>query len=350
MSLAERIGLSLLRRIDPETAHGVALRALRSGLVSAPGPVTSSLLSTSLAGLPLANPVGLAAGLDKNAVAVPALMRAGFGFIEVGAATPRPQDGNPRPRLFRLSEDGAVINRFGFNNDGMNVIGERLAKRPDGIPVGLNLGANADSADRAADIVAVLRCCGPYVDFATVNVSSPNTRHLRDLQDREALSALLAEVMRVRMDLPRAIPIFLKISPDLTDAAIAEVSEISVERGVHAIVATNTTIHREGLRSTYRTEAGGLSGVPLFERSTRILAQIHRLVGDRVPLIGVGGICSAEDAYAKILAGASAVQLYTALTYEGMSLVGHIAQGLQDLLSEGGFANVAEAVGTDSSR
>lgn len=346
MSLSERIGLSVLRLLDPETAHGFALRALNAGLVSTPGPVTSPRLSTSLAGLTLPNPVGLAAGLDKNSSAVAPLMRTGFGFVETGAATPRPQTGSPRPRLFRLNEDQAVINRFGFNNDGMEAIGERLAKRPSGIPVGINLGANADSDDRISDFMAVLRCCGPYVDFATVNVSSPNTERLRDLQYGSALSRLLEGVMEARAELPRPIPIFLKISPDLNDSSLAEVAEVAAACGVHAVVATNTTVLREGLRSQFRTERGGLSGAPLFDKSTRVLAQLYRLVGDRIPLVGVGGISSAEDAYTKILAGASAVQLYTAMTFAGFSLSVRIARELDALLSNDGFKNVSKAVGT----
>ncbi len=345
MSLFEPLGLSLLRRIDPETAHGMALCLLKAGWTPTPGPVTSPLLSTSLAGLSLANPVGLAAGLDKSAVAVATLMRTGFGFVEIGAVTPRPQKGNSRPRLFRLAEDQAVINRFGFNNDGMEAIGGRLARRPSGIPVGLNLGTNADSADQAADIMTVLRHCGPHADFASVNVSSPNTERLRELQEHRALTALLTDVMETRETLPRAIPIFLKISPDLTDDGIAAIAEVTLDCGIHAIIATNTTVLRDGLTSHHRAETGGLSGAPLFERSTRVLARLRRLVGDRIPLIGVGGIRSAEDAYTKILAGASAVQLYTAMTFEGPSLASRIASGLHDLLSRDGFTNVAEAVG-----
>ncbi|MCY3995895.1 MAG: quinone-dependent dihydroorotate dehydrogenase [Rhodobacter sp.] len=345
MNLPERLGLPLLRRIDPEIAHDMALRALRAGLTPTPGPVTSPRLATSVAGLSLPNPIGLAAGLDKNATAVAPLMRMGFGFIETGAATPNPQAGNPRPRLFRLTEDRALINRMGFNNDGMEVITERLAERPNGVPVGLNLGANANSDDRAADFVTVLRRCGPHVDFATVNVSSPNTDRLRDLQYREALSRLLAGVMEARESLRRPIPIFLKISPDLTDKSISELAEVAVTRGIHAIVATNTTVGRDGLTSRYRTEAGGLSGAPLFRRSTYVLARLRQLVGDGVPLVGVGGVASAGDAYAKILTGASAVQLYTAVTFEGFSVSARIARELDGLLSRDGFANVADAVG-----
>jgi dihydroorotate dehydrogenase len=312
-----------------------------------PGPVTSPLLATRLAGLTLPNPVGLAAGFDKNATAVAQLSRAGFGFIEVGAATPQPQAGNPKPRLFRLPQDRAVINRFGFNNDGMEAIAARLARRPAGIPVGLNLGANKDSPDRAADFAKVLANCGPYIDFATVNVSSPNTERLRDLQGKGALSALLKGVFETRNILPRKIPIFLKISPDMTPEELADLAEVAVASGIDAVIATNTTLDREGLKSAGSSEYGGLSGAPLFEKSTRCLARLSELTAGRLPLIGVGGIASADDAYAKIRAGATAVQIYSAMIYQGLSLAPRIAQGLDALLARDGFASVAEAVGTD---
>lgn len=346
MSGLERFGLGLLRRMDPETAHGLSLRALRAGLAAAPGPVTSARLRVVLAGLPLPNPVGLAAGFDKNATALAPLMRAGFGFVEVGAATPRAQDGNPRPRLFRLAEDRAAINRFGFNNEGMAAIAPRLAARPHGVPVGLNLGANKDSADRAADFATVLRHCGPHVDFATVNVSSPNTERLRELQGKAALSALLAGVMEVRAELARQVPVFLKISPDMTAAELEDIAEIALSSGVDAVIATNTTLARDGLHSADAVQAGGLSGAPLFERSTRVLARLSQLTAGKVPLIGVGGIGSPEQAYQKIRAGASAVQLYTALVWGGLSLGAGIAQGLDALLARDGFDNVADAVAT----
>jgi dihydroorotate dehydrogenase len=347
MSLAERVGLALFHRIDPETAHGLALKALRAGLAPLPGPVTSPRLATTLAGLSLPNPVGLAAGFDKNAIAIAQLSRAGFGFVEVGTATPRPQQGNPKPRLFRLPEDRAVINRFGFNNEGMVAIAERLSKRPTGIPVGLNLGANKDSADRASDFVKVLAHCGPHVDFATVNVSSPNTERLRDLQGKVALSALLAGVLETRETLPRKIPIFLKISPDLTSEELSDLAEVALASGIDAVIATNTTLDRIGLKSASMGETGGLSGHPLFEKSTRTLARLSHLTGGKLPLIGVGGIASAEDAYAKIRAGASAVQLYSAMAYQGLSLAPRIADGLDALLAQDGFASVTQAVGTD---
>jgi dihydroorotate dehydrogenase len=346
VSLLERAGLALLHRLDPETAHGLSLRALSLGVVPLPGLVTSARLRTDLAGLALANPVGLAAGYDKNAVALGPLARAGFGFLEVGAATPKPQEGNPRPRLWRLPEDRAAINRFGFNNEGMEAIRARLAARPRTVPVGLNLGANKDSPDRAADFARVLAFCGPEVDFATVNVSSPNTEKLRELQGRAALSALLAGVMEARAGLARPIPVFLKIAPDLAQDELAEIAEVALASGIAGIVATNTTLSRDGLLSGARVEAGGLSGAPLFERSTRVLAQLSALTRGRLPLIGVGGVGSAEQAYAKIKAGASAVQLYTAMVYEGISLPARIAQGLDTLLARDGFATVADAIGT----
>lgn len=347
MTPIERLGLAVMHRLDPETAHGLALKALRSGFAPAPGPVTTPRLATRLAGLDLPNPVGLAAGFDKNAVAIAPLCRAGFGFIELGAATPRPQSGNPRPRLFRLSEDRAVINRFGFNNDGAEAISARLAARKRGpVPVGLNLGANKDSADRAADFGRVLALAGPHVDFATVNVSSPNTERLRDLQGRAALSALLADVLGVRDGLARRIPVFLKIAPDLSPAEVDDVAEVARGSGIDGVIATNTTLDRSGLQSAHQGEAGGLSGSPLFERSTRILARLSQLTDGRLPLVGVGGVGSAEDAYAKIRAGASAVQVYSALVYGGLSLAAEIATGLDALLLRDGFGNVAEAVGT----
>lgn len=346
MNWVERAGLAALHRLDPETAHGLSLRALNAGLVPLPGAVTSPRLATTLAGLALPNPVGLAAGFDKNATALRALSRAGFGWLEVGAATPLPQPGNPRPRLFRLSEDRAAINRFGFNNDGMAAIAARLARRPQGLPIGLNLGANKTSPDRSADFAHVLAACGPHVDFATVNVSSPNTEKLRDLQGAKALTALLARVMETRAGLARPIPVFLKIAPDLTADELAEIAEVALASGLDAIIATNTTLSREGLKSASKGEAGGLSGAPLFEKSTRVLAQLAQLTAGKLPLVGVGGISGAEQAYQKIRAGAGAVQFYTAMVYGGIALAADIARGLDALLARDGFASVADAVGT----
>ncbi|WP_340262836.1 quinone-dependent dihydroorotate dehydrogenase [Sulfitobacter pontiacus] len=341
--MAEQLGLRALHQVDPETAHGLAITALRLGLAPTPGPVTSKRLKTSLAGMSLPNPVGLAAGFDKNATAVAPLSNAGFGFIEVGAATPLPQPGNDKPRLFRLTEDRAAINRFGFNNEGMQAICTRLARRGAGVPVGLNLGANKTSTDRAADFARVMELARDHVDFATVNVSSPNTEKLRDLQGKAALAALLAGVMEVRGD----TPVFLKIAPDLTEVEIADVAEVANDADVAAIIATNTTLDRTGLKNAQRDQMGGLSGAPLFEKSTRVLARLSTLTD--IPLVGVGGISSAEDAYAKICAGASAVQLYTALVYGGLSLAADIAKGLDKLLKQDGFDTVADAVGSNRS-
>ncbi|MEM6588647.1 MAG: quinone-dependent dihydroorotate dehydrogenase [Pseudomonadota bacterium] len=348
MSWLEQAGLPLLRFFDPERAHGLALKALNSGLAPLPGPVTSTRLRTQLAGMMLPNPVGLAAGFDKNAEALGPLSRAGFGFLEVGAITPRPQEGNARPRLFRLSEDHAVINRFGFNNDGMDAASERLSKRPKTAVIGLNLGANKDSADRAEDFATVLSHCAMHLDFATVNVSSPNTEKLRDLQGAEALAKLLDGVMAARAGLDRPIPIFLKIAPDLTDTEINEIADVALRAGLHAIIATNTTLSREGLQSRHRDEKGGLSGEPLMQKSTRVLARLAVETRGQIPLVGVGGVSSAEGAMTKIRAGASAVQLYSAMVYEGISLAPRIARGLDRLLEEAGFANVADAVGVDA--
>lgn len=329
MNMMEKLGLAALHRLDPERAHDLSIRALSAGLVPLTGaPATSDRLRCRLAGLDLPNPVGLAAGYDKNAKAVGPLMRAGFGFIELGAATPRPQPGNPQPRLFRLSEDRAIINRFGFNNDGARVIASRLAARPQGIPVGLNIGANKDSADRAADFAAVVDIAGASADFLTVNVSSPNTERLRDLQGAEALAALLRGVIEARDRLPSRCPVFLKVAPDLSDREIGDIAAVALDCRVDGIIATNTTLSRAGLASRHADQAGGLSGRPLFERSTAVLARLYRATGGAIPLIGVGGISSADDAWEKIRAGASAVQIYSALIYQGFSLVTQIAKAL----------------------
>ncbi len=343
MRFPDRLALAALRRIDPEKAHVIALVALRVGLGPRTGPVTSARLATHLAGLDLPNPVGLAAGFDKNATTLAALARTGFGFVEVGAATPRPQPGNPRPRLFRLSQDRAAINRFGFNNDGMDAIAARLARRGQGV-TGLNLGANKDSDDRARDFARVLAACGDHVDFATVNVSSPNTERLRDLQGKAALAALLDRVMQANAALARPVPIFLKIAPDLSGDDLSDIVTVAEAANLAGIIATNTTLDRSGLKSASQSEKGGLSGQPLFEKSTRVLAALS--VMTHLPLIGVGGVGSAAQAYAKIRAGASAVQLYTGLVYGGIGLAADVARGLDRLLARDGFASVADAVGT----
>ena len=350
------IPMAATRLLDPERAHDLAALALRAGLLPLRRRrVTSKRLATSLAGLELPNPVGLAAGLDKNAVALSALSRVGFGFLEVGAATPLPQPGNPKPRLFRLDEDRAAINRFGFNSDGMRKVAARLAKwrssrRGEDCVVGLNLGANRGSEDPAADFASVLAECGPHLDFATVNVSSPNTAGLRGLQSAERLERVLGCAMQASSHLPKPIPVFVKIAPDMDDGALGDIVRVVRETGIVGIVATNTTVAREGLKSRHRDESGGLSGRPLFDMSTRVLARLWRLSEGSIPLIGVGGVGSAQDAYDKIRAGAGAVQLYTAMVFDGLGLAADIAQGLDALLERDGHARVADAVGADAEK
>jgi len=335
MSLIERAGLAALHRLDPERAHDLSLKALATGLVPLPGrPFTSQRLATRIAGLDLPNPVGLAAGYDKNARVVGPLTRAGFGFVEVGAATPRPQPGNPKPRLFRLTEDRAIINRFGFNNEGAEAICARLGARPrNGVPVGLNIGANKDSGDRAADFAHVASLAAPAADFLTINVSSPNTERLRDLQGARALSALIQGVLDARDASGARPPVFVKIAPDLDEQALAELAAVLKDSGIDGAIATNTTLTREGLTSRHASETGGLSGIPLFELSTKMLARLYRQLGGSLPIIGVGGIASVDQAWAKIEAGASALQIYSALIYQGFSLADRIARGLDARLA-----------------
>ncbi|WP_265500848.1 quinone-dependent dihydroorotate dehydrogenase [Paracoccus beibuensis] len=335
MKIVEKLGLAALHRLDPERAHDLSIRALELGLAPlCGGPVTSDRLRVNLAGMDLPNPIGLAAGYDKNGRVIAPLMRAGFGFVEIGAATPRPQPGNPKPRLFRLSDQNAIINRFGFNNEGAERIGQRLAARPTEIPVGLNLGANKESADRAEDFVRVLQVAGASADFVTVNVSSPNTEKLRDLQGADALAALLARVNGARDALPKRIPVFVKIAPDLTDVEVSQIAAVARDLRLDGIIATNTTLSRQDISGPHAAETGGLSGKPLFGRSTRILALLHRETRGEVPLIGVGGISTVEDIWQKLRAGATAVQIYSAVIYQGLSLVPRLARELDDRLAK----------------
>ncbi len=348
MNVLEKLGLFAFHQMDPERAHGLALRALNAGLVPDAEVQRSARLATAIGPLKLTSPIGLAAGFDKNAEALRALASCGFGFLEVGAATPLPQDGNPKPRLFRLSDDRAAINRFGFNNQGMEVIAPRLAAYQEDTPLGLNLGANKTADDRAADYVTVYKHCARHVDFATVNISSPNTEKLRDLQGPDALRALLGGVMDARAGMDHPRPVFLKIAPDLTDAELEQIANIATQAGIDGIIATNTTLDRHGLRSAQAHEAGGLSGAPLKDKSTRVLARLSSLTA--LPLVGVGGIGSAQDAYDKIRAGACAVQLYTALIYSGLSLIPKMTHELDALLKADGFETLSAAVGTQRDR
>ncbi|QBX34414.1 quinone-dependent dihydroorotate dehydrogenase [Paracoccus liaowanqingii] len=350
MSLLESLGLKALHRLDPERAHDLSIRALERGLAPLHGaPVTSDRLRLSLAGMDLPNPIGLAAGYDKNGRVIAPLMRAGFGFLEVGAATPRPQPGNPKPRLFRLTQDQAIINRFGFNNEGAEAVGRRLAARPEGIPVGLNLGANKDSADRAEDFAQVLIRAGASADFVTVNVSSPNTEKLRDLQGADALAALLDRVLAARDSLPVRVPVFVKIAPDLTDPEIAQIAAVARNARLDGIIATNTTLSRDGITGPHAAEAGGLSGRPLFRRSTRVLALLHRETQGSIPLIGVGGISDPQDVWDKLAAGASAVQIYSAMIYQGLSVAPRLAQALDERLARDRIS-LPELTGSDAAR
>ncbi|MFN4041029.1 MAG: quinone-dependent dihydroorotate dehydrogenase [Brevundimonas sp.] len=341
MSLLD-LGTDLLRRVDPETAHRAAVRglALLPGASSAkPDPI----LATGLAGLQLPSPVGLAAGLDKDGEAIGGLGRLGFGFVECGSVTPRPQEGNPKPRLFRLSEDGAVINRMGFNNRGLEAFAARLSRRPLGVIVGANLGANKDTEDKAADYVAGLKRLAGLADYFTVNVSSPNTPGLRALQGREALDDLLGRVAEARG--PQ--PVFLKIAPDLTADEIGLIVEAALAWGIDGLIVSNTTLERPAeLTSPQRAESGGLSGAPLKPIARRALAAAVEAAQGRLPLISAGGIDSGQEALTRLGMGASAVQLYSALVYAGPGLVRRINADLAKRLRAEGFASVAEAVGT----
>ncbi len=335
----------LLRFLPPETAHRLSLRllAMAPRALFGAGSTDDPILASHAFGLDFPNPVGLAAGYDKNAEAFGPALGLGFGFVEIGSVTPRPQAGNPQPRLFRLTQDRAVINRMGFNNDGLSVVAARLAQRSAKGIVGANLGRNKDSADAAADYAAGVRALGPHADYLVINVSSPNTPGLRALQGREPLAALIAAARGAAHP-----PVLLKIAPDLTEADKQDIAEVALSSGLDGLIVSNTTIARPGgLRGEAKTETGGLSGRPLFAPSTAVLADMYRLTGGRLPLIGVGGIASAEDAYAKIRAGASLLQIYTALVYEGPGLVNRIKRGLAAKLRADGFTSIARAVGAD---
>ncbi len=340
----------VLRQIEPERAHGLAIAALRRGLVLPACPVDAPSLRSQVWGLDFANPLGVAAGFDKNAQAVAGLRRLGLGFVETGTITPRPQAGNPRPRVFRLEQQEALINRLGFNNEGLSVVAARLsALQRRGCPIGANVGPNRDSPDPLADCAQGVRTLAGCVDYLVINVSSPNTPGLRALQAGEQMRRLWQAVQEARREAAVRTPLLIKIAPDLDADALTEIAAVALEVGVDGIIATNTTIERpQDLDPRYRGEAGGLSGRPLFHRSTAVLAALYRLTGGAIPLIGVGGVASGADAYAKIRAGASLVQLYTALVYQGPALIPRCLRALKDLLERDGFASVSAAVGVDS--
>jgi dihydroorotate dehydrogenase len=336
-----------LRRLDAEDAHGLAIRALELGL-GPKGGADDPILTTDLAGMALSNPVGLAPGFDKNAQVFGPMLRAGFGFVECGTVTPQAQAGNPRPRLFRLSEDRAVINRMGFNNQGLEAFAGRLARRGSGV-VGANVGANKESQDRVGDYVACLRRLWGLASYFTLNISSPNTPGLRALQTKAALEELLGRVAEARDALPiqDRVPMFLKVAPDLEDAEVETITETVAAHGLEGIMVSNTTVSRPALRSAGASETGGLSGAPLSALSTQMLRRFAQASAGRLVLVGVGGVGSGVQAYEKIRAGASAVQLYSALVFEGPDLVTRIKRDLAARLRADGFASVAAAVGAE---
>ena len=341
-----------LHLLPPETAHGLALWALGRGLTPRFCPAVSARLGTSFCGIGLAHPLGLAAGFDKNGLAARGLFRLGFSFVEIGTVTPRPQAGNPKPRLFRLRREQALINRMGFNNDGLEVVAARLAARdPTWGPLGANIGANRDTGDPLADYVACLRKLYPLVDYLAINVSSPNTPGLRDLQQRTRLDELLAALLETRAGLAgdrRPKPLLVKVAPDLAPEDEVGIAEVALARGLDGLIVGNTTIERpEIVSERHREEPGGLSGAPLFLKSTEQLARFCRLTAGNLPLIGVGGVLRGADAYAKIRAGACALQLYTALVYRGPHAVVRILAELDRLLERDGFARVSDACGID---
>ena len=330
--------------IDPERAHRLTVRAL--ALAGRRGPPAAGALAIDVAGLGFPNPLGMAAGFDKDAEVPDQLLGLGFGFAEVGSITPRPQAGNPRPRLFRLVEERAVINRMGFNNGGAEVARDRLVRRA-GRPgiVGINIGANKDSEDRIADYVAMTRVMAPLASYLAVNISSPNTPGLRALQDEGALTGLLDAVIEARGT--AGPPVFLKVAPDLESADIDAIARIALDRKLGALIVSNTTITRPALLSANARETGGLSGAPLRDLAQQRLRDFRKATGGAIPLVGVGGIASAEDAWARIRAGASLVQLYSAMVYGGPGLPRRILRGLEALMRRDGFASIAEAVGSE---
>ncbi|HTP97224.1 MAG TPA: quinone-dependent dihydroorotate dehydrogenase [Burkholderiales bacterium] len=355
IDFAYRAARPLLRLLDPETAHRFAVRALALGFGGGSEGADDPILATRVWGLEFANPVGLAAGFDKHAEVIDAILAIGFGFVEAGTVTPLPQPGNPRPRLFRLDEDRAVINRFGFNSEGLAAFVARLQRRraagARGI-AGANVGKNRDSADAGADYVTGIEAVCGLADYVVCNVSSPNTPGLRTLQARAEIEALIARTLdaRARAGTPgaRPPPLLVKVGPDLDEAALHDIAEVALGSGIDGLIVGNTTVDRPAsLRSRHREETGGLSGLPLRAKAQSCLAQMYRMTSGKIPIVGCGGIASGADAYARIRAGASLVQLYSALVFHGPGLVGHIKRELAALLRADGFRSVADAVGTD---
>jgi dihydroorotate dehydrogenase len=342
-------GAALLRRLPPETAHRATLSLLRwcAPLIAHAEP-DDSRLSVSALGLHFANPIGLAAGFDKDARIPDVMLRMGFGFVECGTLTPRPQSGNPRPRLFRLDADQAVINRMGFNNEGVARAAVRLGRRRRNGVLGINIGANKDSSDRVADYRIAFDALAPFADYIAVNVSSPNTPGLRGLQNRDELTRLLDSLMSERLAPSLHVPLLLKIAPDVTLPELDDIVEVALAAPIEGLIVGNTTVARPGpLRSVRAKESGGLSGAPLLELSTALLRETRARAGTKLVLVGVGGVSSGATAYAKIRAGATVVQLYTALALKGPGLIGRIKAELLALLENDGFACVTDAIGVD---
>jgi dihydroorotate dehydrogenase len=332
----------ILHRLDAETAHRMTIAMLKSQ--TAAHSSRPSRLAVDCLGLSFPNPLGIAAGFDKNAEVPDALLNLGFGFVEVGTVTPRPQAGNNRPRLFRLADDEAVINRMGFNNLGFGIVRRHLeGRRARGGIVGVNIGANRNSPDRIADYVQGVKTFAGLASYLTVNISSPNTPGLRDLQSRDALARLLAALHNARGS--QKAPLLVKIAPDLREGELEDIAEICSGGPVDGMIVSNTTISRQPLRSPQAREQGGLSGRPLFDLSTRVLARLHVLTGGRVTLVGVGGVSDADTAWGKIEAGASLLQLYTALVYRGPALIDEVLTGLATRLADSGLTSIAEAAG-----
>ncbi|MEP3280116.1 MAG: quinone-dependent dihydroorotate dehydrogenase [Stappiaceae bacterium] len=349
--LLDRLALRTLHKLDAETAHNLTIKALSAGLVPASQRKPDSALAASVCGLDFPNPLAVAAGFDKNAQVPDALLKLGLGFAEVGTVTPRPQSGNPRPRVFRLPEDNAVINRFGFNNVGREQVHERLLRRLDraGI-VGVNVGANKESKDKVADYVSGIHFFADVASYFTVNISSPNTAGLREMQDKDMLNALLSSVIIARDEMTRhygrKVPVFLKIAPDLDDQQLSDICREVQMNMVDGLIVSNSTTSRDGLKNTKSgKQSGGLSGRPLFRRSTMVLAKARSIVGADFPIIGVGGIDSGETAWTKITAGANLLQLYTGLTYCGLGLIDEILDYLAAKVKDQGLSNLQEAVG-----
>jgi dihydroorotate dehydrogenase len=351
MSSAYRLARRALFKLDPERAHRLAVRALASGWLPRHRIDPDPRLKRSLLGHDFPNPIGIAAGFDKDGEAIEGLFGLGFGYVEVGTVTPRPQDGNPRPRLFRLPGDRALINRLGFNNRGHDALYRKLvAREQDGGIVGVNIGANRDSTDRIEDYVRGVERFANIASYLTVNISSPNTPGLRDLQEKTALVDLLGRVVAARDASARRPPLLLKIAPDLDDAALEAIVEAAVAAAIEGMIITNTTTARDRVRDPQASETGGLSGWPLMRRSNVVLAKVRKLSGARLVLIGAGGVHSPETAFVKMAAGADLVQLYTGLVFEGPGLPVRILAGLLRLMERQGLARIADLVGSDVER